>query len=95
MFFAYFRDLETQKTFGAKVKYIPIIQAVQLFDGSKNPPFIRNGVYLSSFPLVEFEGVFRWLGERRRLEFDFWKVMIGSIIFNDAWKVKMVTIINF
>lgn len=69
-------DLETQKTLGPKIKYIPVIEAVQLFDGTQNPPFIRNGVYFSKVPLAEFEGVFRWFGDLRRLEFDFKTVKV-------------------
>ena len=41
-----------------------------------DPPFIRNGIYWSGLPLAEFEGIFRWLGERRRLEFDFFTVKV-------------------
>jgi len=57
---------KTEKEVG-RINYVPIV-AVQRFDMDKK--FIRNGVYLGPLSL-EFEGTFRWIEERRRLEFDF------------------------
>ena len=55
-----------------RINYVPIT-AVQRFDMEKK--FIRNGVYLGPISL-EFEGSFRWIEERRRLEFDFEELKI-------------------
>lgn len=58
-----------------RVNYVPII-AVQRFDMEKK--YIRNGVYLGPISL-EFEGVFTWIEDRRRLEFDFEDLKVCGI----------------
>ena len=69
-------DLKTQKSLGAKIKYVPVVNAVQRFDGTVDPPFIRNGIYFNGIPVAEFEGNWRWYEEKCRLEFDFRKCKV-------------------
>jgi hypothetical protein len=40
---------------------------------------LRAGVYLGSFPLLKFSGVFTWAEERCRLDFTFDKVAVLGI----------------
>ncbi|CAM9142868.1 unnamed protein product, partial [Ascophyllum nodosum] len=70
-------DAKTQKKIGGKLTYIPI-KAVQVF----NPDYtITNGVYLGSFPLLEFAGTFTWQEDNSRLEFTFNQVGVLGLRF--------------
>ena len=73
---------ERQRKYGKAVAYFPL-KAIQKFDATTEPKFIENGIYGPlGLPLVRFTGDFDFDVRRRKLEFDFDRVVIlGSLTF--------------
>jgi hypothetical protein len=69
---------ETQKKYG-KINYFPL-KAVQSFRTIDcDPMTIENGIYIGDFPLVRFSGTMEFDLRKRRLEFDFDRVLVLSV----------------
>ena len=69
---------ETQKKYG-KINYFPL-KAVQSFRTiDRDPMTIENGIYVGDFPLIKFFGKMEFDLRKRRLEFDFDRVLVLSI----------------
>jgi hypothetical protein len=65
---------QTQQKYG-KINYFPI-KAVQSFRTTKEPMEIENGIYFGDFPAVRFSGTMEFDLQKRKLEFDFDKVLL-------------------